>query len=96
MVGERDAVQVLRELVGVGVGAKMPFLDSLAERCREDAQPLVLELLQPMVGGLQPGELFVEKTPSHILFVPEIHALLPEARFIHVLARRRVFALIIR
>ena len=48
-----------------------------------------LELLQPMVGGLQPGELFVEKTPSHVLFVPEIHALLPRARFIHVLRDAR-------
>src|SRR5258706_11312382 len=28
----------------------------------------LLELLTPMVKSLQPGELFVEKTPSHALF----------------------------
>jgi hypothetical protein len=49
----------------------------------------LLRLLMPMVGSLQPGELFVEKTPSHVLFVPEIHALLPRARFIHVLRDAR-------
>jgi hypothetical protein len=42
-----------------------------------------------MVGGLQPGELFLEKTPSHVLYIPEIHALLPRARFIHVLRDAR-------
>jgi hypothetical protein len=46
-------------------------------------------LLQPMVGTLQPGELFLEKTPSHVMFVPEIHTLLPRARFIHVLRDAR-------
>ena len=50
----------------------------------------VVQLLQPMVGGLQPGsELFLEKTPSHVLFIPEIHALLPRARFVHVLRDAR-------
>jgi hypothetical protein len=46
-------------------------------------------LLQPMVGGLQPGELFLEKTPSHVMFVPDIHTLLPRARFVHVLRDAR-------
>src|SRR5215831_21247568 len=45
----------------------------------------LLQLLAPMVGQLEPGELFLEKTPIHVLFVPEIHTLLPRARFIHVL-----------
>jgi len=49
----------------------------------------LLQLLAPMVGQLEPGELFLEKTPSHVLFVPEIHALLPRARFIHVLRDAR-------
>jgi hypothetical protein len=44
-----------------------------------------VQLLEPMVGGLGPGEIFVEKTPSHVLYVPEIVELLPEARFLHVL-----------
>ena len=48
-----------------------------------------LDLLGPMVGGLQPGQIFVEKTPSHVLFVPEILTLLPKARFVHVLRDAR-------
>jgi Sulfotransferase family len=42
-------------------------------------------LLQPMIGSLRPGELFVEKSPSHAMCIPEIKRLLPEARIIHVL-----------
>lgn len=42
-------------------------------------------LLQPMIGSLQEGELFVEKTPSHALCVPEIKRLLPESRIVHML-----------
>jgi hypothetical protein len=45
----------------------------------------MLQLLEPMVGNLQPGELFLEKTPSHALYIKEIKELLPESRFIHVL-----------
>ncbi|MBV8720047.1 MAG: sulfotransferase [Chloroflexi bacterium] len=48
-----------------------------------------LDLLQPMIGALEPGEIFVEKTPSHVLYVSEIAALLPAARFIHVLRDAR-------
>lgn len=48
-----------------------------------------LDLLQPMVGQLEPGEIFVEKTPSHVLYVAEIAALLPAARFVHVLRDAR-------
>jgi hypothetical protein len=49
----------------------------------------LLQLLEPMVGSLQADELFLEKTPGHVLFVPEIRALLPEARFVHVLRDAR-------
>jgi LPS sulfotransferase NodH len=45
----------------------------------------LLELLKPVVNCLQPDELFLEKTPSHALFISEIKALLPESRFIHLL-----------
>jgi hypothetical protein len=48
-----------------------------------------LDLLQPMIGSLQPGDIFVEKTPSHVLYISEIAALLPAARFIHVLRDAR-------
>jgi hypothetical protein len=40
----------------------------------------MLGLLAPMRAGLGPGELFVEKTPSHALDLPEIAELLPRCR----------------
>lgn len=42
-------------------------------------------LLNPMLDRLQPDELFLEKTPSHALYIPEIKKLLPESRFIHLI-----------
>ena len=45
----------------------------------------LVQMLGPMIGGLKPGEIFVEKTPSHALCLPEIRELLPESRIIHVL-----------
>ena len=48
-----------------------------------------LELLSPMVASLRVGEVFVEKTPSHALYISEIVRLLPAARFVHVLRDAR-------
>jgi hypothetical protein len=45
----------------------------------------MLELLKPMIGSLRSDELFIEKTPSHALYIDEIIEMLPESRFIHVL-----------
>ena len=42
-------------------------------------------LLRPIFERLNPGDLFLEKTPSHGLFIPEITELLPGSRFIHIL-----------
>ncbi|MCA1645027.1 MAG: sulfotransferase [Chloroflexi bacterium] len=69
-----------------GVGLGCYFEDSEFRRLLKG---YLLELLEPMAGGLQPGELFLEKTPGHVLFVPEIRALLPAARFVHVLRDAR-------
>ena len=41
-------------------------------------------LLEPLIETLGPDELFLEKTPSHALFIPEIKELLPDSRFIHL------------
>ncbi|HTR40428.1 MAG TPA: sulfotransferase [Pseudomonadales bacterium] len=41
-------------------------------------------LLGPMLQDLQPGQIFLEKTPEHAQFVPEIVRLLPEAKIIHM------------
>lgn len=42
-------------------------------------------LLEPMMAELQPGELYVDKSPGHARCIPEIKQLYPAARFIHVL-----------
>jgi LPS sulfotransferase NodH len=42
-------------------------------------------LLKPITDSLQPDEWFLEKTPSHALYIPEIKELLPDCRFIHLM-----------
>jgi hypothetical protein len=69
-----------------GVGLACYFTDT---EFRRVLKGYLLQLLEPMVGALKPGELFVEKTPSHVLFAREIHALLPQARFVHVVRDAR-------
>jgi hypothetical protein len=49
----------------------------------------LLKLLEPMVAGLAPGELFLEKSPSNALFLSEALELLPRARVIHILRDAR-------
>ena len=46
-------------------------------------------LMQPMIGSLKPGEVFIEKTPNHALFVPEIIELLPDCKIVHILRDAR-------
>lgn len=41
-------------------------------------------LLAYLLKDVAPGQIFLEKTPAHALFVPEIHALLPAAKIIHL------------
>jgi hypothetical protein len=79
--------ELLTDSSGRGaIGLSCYFTDAEFSRT---LKAYLLELLKPMVSGLQAGELFLEKTPSHVLFVPEIHALLPRARFVHVLRDAR-------
>jgi hypothetical protein len=80
----RDLDQELSGRGGVGLAGYLreeEFLSLLREYMNR--------LLEPMVGELKPGELFVEKTPSHALFIPEIMELLPESRIIHILRDAR-------
>ena len=42
-------------------------------------------LLEPMFRHLQPGQIFLEKTPGHAQFIPEIVQLLPAAKIIHII-----------
>ena len=49
-------------------------------------------LLEPMLRELSPGQIFLEKTPAHALFVPEIARLLPAAKVIHLVRDPREVA----
>jgi hypothetical protein len=42
-------------------------------------------LLEPLLSPLEPGELFLEKTPGHALNLRSISTLLPAARVIHII-----------
>jgi hypothetical protein len=44
----------------------------------------MVALLGPMLEPVKAGELFLEKSPSHALFLDEILELLPKARIIHI------------
>jgi hypothetical protein len=69
---------------GLGLGCYFTEADFIAI-----VKSYLLKLLEPMVAGLAPGELFLEKSPSNALFLPEILELLPRARVIHVLRDAR-------
>ncbi len=68
------------------------------EEFRSILKSHLIQLLEPMVRNLSPGEVFLEKTPDNALFLPEIFELLPRMRVIHVLrdARDVVSSLISR
>lgn len=70
--------------VGVGLGGYFKedeFLRNLKQ--------YMLVLLQPMIGNLQSDEFFVEKTPNHALFIPEIMEMLPDSKIVHILRDAR-------
>lgn len=45
----------------------------------------MLVLMRPMIGNLKPDEIFIEKTPNHALFIPEIIELLPNCKIVRIL-----------
>jgi hypothetical protein len=42
-------------------------------------------LLRPIIDGLGSGEFFIEKTPSHALYIPEIKQLFPDSKIINMI-----------
>jgi Sulfotransferase family len=64
-----------------GLGLSCYFQE---EEFLEILRDYMARLMRPMVAELGPGELFVDKTPKHALFVREIAEMLPASRFIHV------------
>ena len=69
-----------------GVGMRSYFTD---EDFRSVLHDFMLAMMKPMIGNLQDGELFLEKTPDHALCIPAMIELLPSARFIHILRDAR-------
>lgn len=65
-----------------GVGMACYFTE---EEFLHIVKAYLLTLIEPMVGPLGPGELFLEKSPSNALFLPELFELLPKARVIHLI-----------
>src|SRR6266508_5554013 len=70
MVSECDAVQVLRELVGIGVFPEVAFLAALLKRGGDHGQPITLELLQAGTNGARAvnqlgGRRHTEAAPRH-------------------------------
>lgn len=49
----------------------------------------MMALVDPMLRNVQDGELFLEKTPAHARYIPEILELLPETRIVHMLRDAR-------
>jgi hypothetical protein len=62
---------------GIGMGCYLT-----REEFRGAVRRYMLDLLRPMREQLRAGELFLEKTPEHGLFIREIVEMLPAARFI--------------
>lgn len=74
---QRDVAENSGRMVGLGCHLREEdFLVALREYMQA--------LMQPMRAATPEGGLFVEKTPSHALFLPEISQLLSQARVIHV------------
>ncbi|MGH9561821.1 MAG: sulfotransferase family protein [Terracidiphilus sp.] len=59
------------------------------EEFRSILKSNLVQLLNPMVQNLSPGEVFLEKTPDNALYLPQIFELLPRARVIYVLRDAR-------
>ena len=75
-----------RELAGGGVGLggymrEAEFMKNLRQ--------YMVGLIKPMIGNLEQDEFFIEKTPSHALWLPEIVEMLPKSRIIHIIRDAR-------
>jgi hypothetical protein len=65
VVCEHDSVQVLGELFGIGVGAKLSLLDPVAERPREDVNPLALQRHQCIAHRSRPIVQLARRRHEH-------------------------------
>ena len=75
----RDLYEPIDGRGGLGMACYLSEKDFI-----ESLRRFMLDLIVPMVSGLGDCQLFVEKTPSHALYISEISQLLPDTRFIHM------------
>jgi len=68
--------------LGVGGGLAAYFTDV---EFAAVSRSFLISLLRPLASSLQPGELFLEKTPANALSFGEITDVLPDCHVIHVL-----------
>lgn len=62
---------------GIGLGAYLT-----TDEFRDLLKPIIRRVVE--ASGAGEGNLFLEKTPGHSRFIPEIVEMVPDARFIHV------------
>ena len=79
-VWRRDLDTTTSGRAGIGMGCYLT-----EEEFMQILKGYLLQLMQPMLKDVGNGELFLEKTPSHALFLPEIMELLPNSRIIFVM-----------
>jgi hypothetical protein len=51
----------------------------------QEFQELLKEFIRAMMKNVPKGDIFLEKTPRHSLWIPEIVRLLPDAKFINII-----------
>lgn len=66
-----------------------PFAYFREEEFFRDLKRYLIVLMQPMIGNLESGEFFIEKTPGHALYIPEIVEFFPDCKIIHILRDAR-------
>ncbi|MBW2737995.1 MAG: sulfotransferase [Deltaproteobacteria bacterium] len=69
---------------GVGLALFVSQEDFLAH-----FRNFLIQLLEEVIPDLQPGEMFIEKTPSNALFIDLIHTVFPKAKVVYVLRDAR-------
>jgi Sulfotransferase family len=82
----RHEIRALQDRPSRFVGLSAYFSDS---EFRTILRGYMFRLLAPMIADLEPGEIFLEKTPGHAFCINEIMEMLPKSRIIHIVRDAR-------
>jgi hypothetical protein len=80
-IWRQDAASV--GVIGRGGTGLACYMDE--ERFLAIQTKYLASLLASLTKEVRPGDIFLEKTPSHALFIPDIARLLPAAKIIHLI-----------